>query len=379
LSYSEAKGGVELTIDTQSESCRNAVLAVAAEMLQSSTGSNNIFLSPLSLYLALALTANMSSGDTLLELESALGMPLNELNQYCYYLVQAQLNDREETEALIAYSIWLNNNYEIIPTAAFLETNALYYDADIYRDDFASSRAVRNINNWTEKKTKGLIKKLVEELSPEKVFVLINTIYFEAQWAYKNYSTAKYEFYNADASTVNKPYLYSKTSGLYYTDSAKAFRVNLDDEYYFMGILPNDNNIDAYLSEFDQEEMISLLDNCHNDYDVNWRIPEFKYSYEENLVETVKNMAINKAFGQSADFSALTGYNNDIFIDDILQKTVIDLDKEGIRAAAATVIYGAMSSAPQNSCDIYLNRPFVYAIMDGRTDVPIFVGVVRNL
>jgi serpin B len=357
------------------DSYRNSYYFIAGEMLKGSIGEDNILLSPFSLYLSLSFLANMSSGETLSEFEALMGMPINELREYSKYLIEQQL-DWNESKTLVAYSLWLNSLYGLEPQSSFLENNELYFGADIFNVDF-SYNTIGDMNEWAEEKTEGIIKKIINDLPYNAVAIIINTLYFEAHWQ-GDYETFNCYFNNYNGSLAEKSFFNGKAYGYYASETAKAFQIGLNDNYYFVGVLPNENNIDEYLENFDGEEIYALLNNYITGYDVYWRIPEFKYDYSEDLENIIKNMSITKAFQSDADFSALTGKANGLFINKISQKTSITLDKEGVSAAAATII-SCGSAFPKEPYYLYLDRPFVYMIVDGRTDVPLFIGTVRNL
>ena len=252
---------------------------------------------------------------------------------------------------------------------------------DVYKDKFSGNNAVKNINQWTREKTNGMIKEMLDSIDPSTLLILINTLYFESKWNFDGYEYSSHTFTDAKNNTSNEKYINDKTWVYYHSDSAKAFRVYLKDNYYFLGILPNENDIDGYLQSFNGNELTALTQNSVTNYDVYWRLPKFTYDYDVSLVNALKSMGINDVFDiTQSDLSSLATYEGgNIFANDVKHKTKIELDKNGIKAGAATYIPAATSAAPKERLNLYLNRPFVYAIMDKQTNTPIFIGAIKYL
>ena len=165
----------------------------------------------------------------------------------------------------------------------------------------------------------------------------------------------------------------------YYSDKADAIRVAMEDDYYFLGILPHENNIDEYLSTFNGEELYNLTSQSITTHDIYWRLPRLEYAYDVSLTDALKAMGMTDAFDENkSDLSRLSD-REDLYVKDVMHKTRIELDKSGIKAAAVTAIVCVTTSMPMNIKYIYLDRPFVYAIMDSKTNTSIFIGAVKYL
>jgi len=358
----------------------NAYLKFSTELLKKVNEDKNIVLSPLSVYIALSMLANGAEDESLEELTEVLGLSLEELNYFCYYLV-SKLTTRKEAKLDIANSFWIDKESNINVKKDFLDVNAIYYGIDVYRDNFSSKKAVDNINYWVKENTKGMIKKMFDEIAPETFLILINTIFFESKWLNPDYNYTKKTFTDAKGKETNTDFFGGSSGAYYYSDDAKAFRVPLKDDFYFLGILPNENDIDAYLEKLDGNELNKLLINKNISCDVYWSIPKFSYDYEKNLIETLELMGLKDIFSpQNAKLKKVADISQNIFVNDVTHKARIELDKNGVKAAAATAVSCAPTSCePKDIIYLYLNRPFVYSIMDGKTNIPIFLGVVKYL
>lgn len=379
ISYANSNDTVYLNIDTDDVKYNQAFLDFTAELFKNIDEGDNRLLSPLSIYLALSMLTNGARDNTLSELESVLGMLNYELNSYCYYLA-TQLENKD-AKAIIANSIWINNDSPFSADTNFLNTNAMYYKAEIYRDAFSHKRAVKNINAWVNNNTQGLISKITDSIDPLTVMMLINTLYFDSKWQREYNSYTKYPFNSDNGQTNSVDFFLDTQQGYYSSDNAKAFKVSLKDDYYFLGILPDVNDIDNYMTLFDGNELYSLINNF-NLMEVKIRIPKFSYDYSINLNQSLSSMGIIDAFDPyNARFGGLGVINDNLYVSDVIHKTTIELTRGGVKAAAVTKIGMKATSAPHSDSliELYLDRPFIYAIMNGKTDTPLFIGSVKNL
>ncbi|MFW5779933.1 MAG: serpin family protein [Bacillota bacterium] len=367
--------------DKSDEKYLDSFVSFSSSIFKKQDGDENILISPMSLYIALSMLANGANNDTLAQLEDALGLCVEDINDYCYSLLSA-FSDRADSIMDVNNSLWLNNAHPTTVEDEFLETNALYYNMDVYRDNLTSPEGLENMNRWIDEKTNGMIKQAVKELDPLTVLLILNTLYFESAWAHGKYSYTNYDFTDANGDTSSQKFISGKTkSGYSSTGSADAVRIYLDDGYYFLGILPKENDIDSYIENFDKEELAALSGSLDYGVQVFWRLPAFSYDYDFSFVDVLEEMGVVDVFeGGAADLSRLGHVDGaNIFVKDIFQKTRIELDNKGIKAAAVTVIVGEAESAPSETKYLYFDRPFVYAIMDSQTNTPLFMGAVKYL
>jgi len=305
------------------------------------------------------------------------------------------LPDSEKEKILVADSIWFKDKPTLQVYDSFLETNMKYFNAEIYKTAF-DRETVKDINSWVKTNTQGMIPKLLEEDAfdmdddkDEKLMALINTVFFEAQWKNKYYESTKTTFTNKNGEKKEVEGLYSNADGYYDLGNAVAFKKPYAGRYQFVGILPNDDiDIDDYIAELDPEKVSNGLKKMalmKDGYIVSTMIPEFEYTYDCSLVSTLAELGMPTAFTYSADFSRINDItipNADrLYISEVLQKTNIKLTKEGTKAAAATAVIMSKANSiemPRPTINIYLNRPFVYMIVD-ENDTPIFIGAVTDI
>jgi serpin B len=357
------------------------------KMISENYEKKNMLISPLSIYLALAMTTNGANNATILEMEKVLGLNTSQLNEFCGSLY-SRYNEQDNNKKYVSTSnsIWYNQKAIDLgePKETFLKTNAKYYGADIYKSDF-DKRTIKDINNWVNNKTEGMIEEIIDDLSSDSVMNLVNTVLFKAKWKNKSYKYRTYSFKDYQGNVKNAEFFDDETYEYFYSDKAKAFMQRFEtgnSNFAFLGILPNTVvSIDEYVNNFNGNELYTLLNNVNKTSTVNTRIPKFSYDYSVYLNKSLKSMGMETAFSPTnADFSNMYDLKNqNIYISSVFHKTKIELTKEGVSAAAATVVDMAKSGQPINEVNLYLDRPFMYCIMDMDYKVPLFIGVVNYL
>ncbi len=341
----------------------------------------NSLVSPLSVYLALSMTANGGKENTLREFESVLGkynIDIEDINRYNYSYMK-KLNDGRSGKLHIANSIWYALD-KVNVNRSFLQTNADYYNAAVFTDDFSSPQTVKNINNWVKSNTDNLIDKIIDKIDPETVMYLINAIYFEADWQeqYPSRQIKRDDFELINGKKVSTEFMYSTESAYIKDDTAQGFiKPYKDNKYSFVALLPNEGvSIDSYVSSLTGEKFLSLIKNKTNEAVITG-IPKFKSEYNLSLVKPLKVMGLRDCFNSvAADFSKMNS-DKDIFINDVKHKTFIQVDAMGTKAGALTIVEMNKGCAfPENR--IILNCPFIYAIVDNKTGLPLFMGTMNN-
>lgn len=357
--------------------------------------SENLLLSPLSISTALAMTANGAEGETKKEMEKVLGngLTLDEINEYMAYYVKG-LPDEEKEKVYLANSIWFRDDPTFKVYDEFLETNSKYYNSEMYKCKFKGNedKIVKDINSWVNKNTKGMIPNLIkrENIKENTAMLLLNTLYFEAEWMSPYLSTQDGEFtdLNGDKHPIQE--MNSMESFYYDLGNADAFKKPYQNgDYSFVGILPHkDVDFESYVKDLDGEALAEGLKEYADPstIDLYVMIPKFKYNYEKKLKDILPKLGMETAFDSSkADFSKINDLSVEgalpLYIDDVLHKTKIEVTEKGTKAAAATaVIMGLGAAAPiqKKEVYIYLNRPFVYMIVD-KNNVPLFIGAATQL
>ena len=374
----------KITPSSEMEAGNIAASDFAVRLFLANVGAGeNTLVSPLSVLCALAMTANGAVGDTLSGMEQALGMSVSELNLYLYSYLSS-LPSGEKYKVSVANSIWFTEDESFTVGEDFLQLNADYYGADIYKAPFDSG-TLRDINNWVKSNTDGMIPKILDDIPKEAVMYLINAIAFEAEWSkfYETHQVRDGEFTKADGTKQTVDMMYSSEGRYLEDDNAIGFmKYYRGSRYAFAALLPDENmSIEEYVSSLNGEKLQAILSGSVS-ATVNAAMPKFEVEWSAELSKELSAMGMDIAFDpELADFSSLgTAIDGNIYIDKVIHKTYIKVGEKGTRAGAATAV--AMNKAeaadPVQPKKVYLDRPFVYMIVDTENNVPIFIGTLTD-
>ena len=357
----------------------------------------NTLVSPLSVMYALGMTENGADGNTLKEIENATGMPRSLmksfLKNYPDYLVNTY---DKSTKFYIANSVWYNtseSSAKISPD--YIGSVKNDYDAEVFPTIF-NQLALENINGWVNEKTDKMIPRILTDIDSNALMYLINAISFDAKWAdpYVNeYSSGgrtfpgdvfEGTFTNSNGYTSTVDFMKSEESCYLKDDSAQGFVKQYKyGNYTFAAILPNRGvKLKDYVNSLTGERLTKILNNMSTDSGVvHAHLPKFGVYYSDELSDNLKALGINDAFGGNADFKGMLADKKAAspFISQVLHETTISVTEEGTRAAAVTaeVLYGAAPIEEEHY--VYLDRPFLYMIINTKTNTPLFIGTVENL
>ena len=360
----------------------NAHTQFAVKLLQGAVKAEqggNVLVSPLSVQLTLAVVANGANGKTKAEMETVFGgIPMSELNHYLYNYWTA-LPMADDYKVQIANSLWINSRSGINVPKTFLQTNADYYGAQVYKGDF-SNKTINDMNYWVKQNTRGVVDEIVDRLdSKSDMMVLLNTLFFEANWE-KTYgsshvSTGKFTAANGTERSVT---MMTQTETMRYINDGEAtgFAKDYKDGYYsFVALMPNKGtSLDEYVASLTAEEVQNALGS--GAIQVHAALPKFAYECDLDMNAILTEMGMPTAFSASADFSGLDTAGQGACLGEVRHKTHIELSEEGTKAGAATA---AKVLKGMRDVSVTLDRPFVYMIVDNTTYLPIFVGAVKDI
>ncbi|MFH1687996.1 MAG: serpin family protein [bacterium] len=343
--------------------------------------TGNLFVSPLSVSLALGMTLNGTAGETRTAIEQTLdlgGMSSEEINQ-SYMSLMNLLTTMDPTVTFeIANSIWTRLGFPV--KQSFYDVNREFFESEVRELDFDYDWAADTINGWVARKTHDRIDSIVDKpIDPSTVMFLINAIYFYGDWTYQfdQTHTRDAQFNLVDGSqtpcrmmaqTATVPYLV--------TDQFRMATLPYGDGYFNMAIiLPDETvSINDFIAGFAEESFNAWLDQSHAT-EIDLFLPKFTLEWGSSLKDVLKAMGMAIAFGGAADFSELTD-SADLYISDVRQKTFVKVDEEGTEAAAVTVVDIRVTSAEPTT--MRLDRPFVCVIYDNHTGSILFIGRIMN-
>lgn len=349
----------------------------------------NTFVSPMSISLALGMTANGAVGETQKEMHTLLGLEgksVAEINS-AYEKTIASLTAADTTATLnIANSIWFPTGYSVKPS--FINQNIKSFGAEIYEKDFSTNEIVDTVNDWVSEKTKGKIPTVLEKLfwNPRTRMLLINTLYFKGDWSYPFDSTLTKEeaFYKSSNEQAMCKMMHNEASLRYYYENDDYQMVELDykGRNYAMNIfMPKSGDIDGFTERFDAQEWYngtSFAKKCI----VDLKLPRFKVQSDFELKSIFQSMGVPLPFSPlQADFSAITEAEQ-LYIGKALHKTYINADEIGTEAAGVTVMEGE-SMGPKvkpvyENKTMHVNKPFLFTIRHNETKTILFVGMVNS-
>ncbi|MBQ2987710.1 MAG: serpin family protein [Clostridia bacterium] len=344
----------------------------------------NTLISPLSVLCALAMTANGAQGETRAQMESVLGMRTEDLNAYlCAYVNALPQGDRYKLH--LANSIWFSDEDGFAVNRDFLQTNADYYGADIYQAPF-DNRTLRDVNRWVRNETDGMIPEVLDRIPSEAVMYLVNALAFEAEWKkiYEKKQIKDGTFTKEDGTELTAKMMYATEHVKYLKDKNATgfFKYYNGEKYAFVALLPDEGvSLSDYVNSLDGAALHTLLSEAET-ASVSTAIPKFESEYSAELSEILQSMGMTLAFDENnADFSGIgTVASGNLFMSRVLHKTCIRVDEKGTKAGAVTVIEMSKNSADAGGIkQVYLDRPFVYMLVDCENNIPFFIGTVTDV
>jgi serine protease inhibitor len=355
-------------------------------------GGENIFISPLSVSLALAMTYNGAAGETQKAMAKTLdltGMSLEEVNFGYADLQEKLLSSDPEVEIAIANSLWAREGREFYDD--FMERNRRFYDAEVDTLDFGDPQSVAIINDWVNAKTKGKIPQLLDRISPNVALILINATYFKGTWKqeFDPFMTQDRPFHLLNGSEKQVPMMNQFGVHAYITgESFAAVRLPYGSDRICMYIfLPDrDSSIQEfleYLNSTNWEKWMKALEKeieiAPYGAGVQILLPRFKLEYEVELADALSALGMGVAFGGGADFSKM-GPPPKLWIDEAIHKTFVEVNEEGTEAAAVTgiIVPDSIDWEPPAPFIFMVDRPFLLAIRDDVTGAVLFIGVIME-
>jgi serpin B len=357
------------------------------------TQDGNLFYSPFSISLALAMTYAGARGETESQMADTLHFNLaqgqlhpafNALDQELDKRGEPASKDSQPMQLDIANAVWAQKDYPFLDE--YLDLIAGNYGAGIRLADFINkAEAIRKeINNWVSDQTKGKIEDLIPQgtLNAMTRMVLVNAIYFKADWQsqFDPSSTVETPFHLSDGSQVQVDMMVESMHNLLYTNGDGYQAVELP----YVGvtaamdiIVPNEGSFQVIETKLDTYLLEEVLGDMQPT-SLELGLPKYSFTSEFGLSNTLAGMGMDSAFDpERADFSGMTG-DRDLFISDVIHKAFVAVDEKGTEAAAATAVIMELAAAPMSEHRLIIDRPFIFVIRDLPSGQILFVGRVLN-
>ena len=351
------------------------------DMLSAEAFGKNIMFSPTSLNFALGMIAEGAKGETKEILDDYLGT--NDFAAYAKeYLDKIKAYNTEDesygyqSKVKIADAIWLDNGLTL--QEKFKNTVSDSFGAEVEAVDFsAAEKTCDVINSWCDKNPEGLIPKIItpDLINDNTGLCLTNSLYFESGWSGEPWNVSDTE--ESFGKKEKTKYMTCTGDRYYENDKATAFGRDYANGLSFIGILPNDEG------DFNLEDLnIGGLLKSNPEYDeVDCKMPKLNFETSTVLNDMLSSMGLDNLFSSDSDFSGIADQN--VNVDTILQKTKLELDENGTKAAAVTAVtMECMSAAVENEPNIKtveLTRPFAFLIYDRNNDEILFIGKVISI
>jgi serpin B len=348
------------------------------------SGETNVFISPLSVSIALGMAWNGANGSTKNEMETAMkmsGLSVADINGY-YQTMQSTLPGIDPTTKLsIANSLWYKTGFPVKPD--FLKVNSDYFGAYLKELDFTKSWAVDTINNWCAKKTNNLITKPLDKIDPNDVMLLVNAIYFKGIWRkhFETSNTKEADFTNELGAVTKVNMMYQKDTFAYAENNyAQYLDMHYGNKAFSMTvILPVDGKTTGDVLNYMTTDNWNTRLQTMSTKEVEVYFPRFKTQNKFLLNDPLKSMGMNLAFSDYADFSNIVNAN--LKISKVIHDTYLEVTEEGTEAAAVTIISigTSLSINPPPPPIFKVNKPFIYVIREKSTGVILFIGKMGNV
>ena len=361
-------------------------LTLLGQVTAGQAPAENLFLSPLSVAMALAMTYNGAAGATEEAMRATLGlegMAVAEANEAYRGLIALLRGLDPRVQFTLANSIWYRQGFAV--EQAFLDATQTFYDARVAPLDFASPTAAQTINGWVSSRTQGRITEIVEPVLPDLAMMyLINAIYFKGDWTqqFDRRHTAPRPFRLADGSSVSVPTMthgHEADVRVYRDGAVEVLDLPYGGRAFSMTIVmpAEPAGIDALVAGLTLEQWdgwIVRLDSAASEV----YLPKFVLSSDLLLNSTLGALGMGIAFDcdppEMADFTRMH-VPQEVCITRVKHKSFVDVNEEGTEAAAVTAVEVGVTSAP---LPIVVDRPFVFAIREALSGTILFVGVMRN-
>lgn len=348
------------------------------EFLSEAQNENRIY-SPVSLYVALAMLAQSTSGSTQEQALNVLGaQSVQQAASVAGDIWNAAYIDDGVAKTLLANSLWVDDSVKIDKSAA--ETLAQSFRASVFTGDMESGSFANALSAWISEQTGGLINSKIT-FSENELCELVSTLYYEANW-YDEFNISKNETlaFHSPNGDIDAAFMYEyDSSGTYfYGNTFGAVSKGLKHGGTMTFILPDEGiGIDEVLADEDFSEFVFSGDSYSKKKEmrVKLHVPKFDVSSDIELSQGLKTLGLTEAF-ENGDFSALLPNESDVGLSGVKQSARVTMDEQGVSAAA--VIRMPMSGAaapPEDEIELYFNRPFIFVITS-ETGLPLFIGAV---
>lgn len=366
------------------ENCLDYFVEKTMPQFLSAAGDKNLVYSPVNVYMALSMLAEVTDGNSRQQILDVLGTEnVDELRDQASAVWNACYRKDGTVTSVLANSLWLNQDIRF--RKAVMETLANKYYAASYCGEMGSAVFDAQLQEWLNTQTGGLLKDQIEniDMKPETVLALVTTIYYQARWQCEFWEETTEDVFHGADGDLNCDFMHQSLSRKYYWgDQFSAVAQDLKYSGSMWLILPDEGITVAELAR--DREVLELIsdeqwENC-KDMIVNLSMPKFDVSSGMDLSDDLQAMGITDVFDDTvSDFSPLTSDVENIYVSEAVHAARVMVDEEGCTATAFTEIMMEAGAAEPSGdeIDFVLDRPFLFVITN-ESGLPLFAGVVNQ-
>ncbi|OGU67475.1 MAG: hypothetical protein A2499_16545 [Stygiobacter sp. RIFOXYC12_FULL_38_8] len=352
------------------------------KQVYNSEPDKNLFVSPLSISMALGMTMNGADGTTYDGMKSVLSLDSftrQQANETYQSLMNLLCSVDPKVTMNIANSIWYNKDYTF--QTDFIETNKKYFNAVVNAMNFQDPATVNVINNWVKTSTKDKIEKIVDQISPETIMYLINAVYFKGTWKYQfDANKTKDDIFTTESGKKVAVKMMEQETEISTFSNELFTAVDLpygSSAFSMTLFLPNtEKKLREVVSYLTRENFDSVVNHLASGKR-NLFLPRFKLEYKIKLNDVLKALGMGEAFDPGkANFKKLYAGIGNAYISDVDHKTYVDVNEEGTEAAAVTSVVIGVTSIMNNN--IRFDKPFLFLIREKNSGAIIFVGTLAD-
>ncbi len=382
------------------------------DLFRQNMQEKNPILSPLSVYLTLAMAGCGADGTTKAEFIKVLG---DNMSSFSADIINIFYVKEEDMNLSIANSAWIDRKFTVNET--WTNTIKSLMGADVFLTELPSYETMNNINRWVAMQTNGLIDQmLTEPLEPKERIrlALFNTIYFKGKWEnpFKASDTHKEDFYVLDEGkenclrrrSIQVDMMRNKTAELEYVSNDFAEGVilpYLTNQRMHFGFSDCQNTGKEHCkrlgffalkpkTRYSVRDVYNKLSKCiihkmlsnRKWESIDLKLPKFKSTFDVNLVESLTKIGLTECFNENKANLSLMGKDaitgSTLFVSLVRQNAVLKVDEEGTEAAASTELLGCLRAMLRPQKELYFNEPFLYMILDMERELPLFIGILDN-
>ena len=337
----------------------------------------NVVCSPISAHILFTLLSNGMEGNSLKDIESLIGGDSKAMSKF----YKDYFSNNKDTSLLASNILWLDKGLKLSDN--FSRTCKIYPYTEVKNIDLQDKNTKDIINKTIEDFTNHKIKNLVDNIRPLDKLILTNALYFKANWAspFQERGNFKDKFFQNTGSSSEVEYMSDRETHLQYICGENSKGVILpyrSSDYSFFILMPDTNiKLKDYIKTISGKELLSMIQKAKGKSElINLYLPKFKVENSFDLKKVLSEMGYNVG---SYDLSTILKDRSPLNICKVIQKTYLSIDEKETEATVASLTALVGGLEPITPIELKFNRPFIFGIIDNKTNLPIFIGAINKL